>query len=330
MQSSKLIRALIGLCLVAPLLLPASAPAQQLSSKPIRLLVGYSPGGGMDSLARLYAAKLPDLLHVPVVVENRPGASEVLAATPVMNAAPDGHTLWIGSGGALTQGPGVRTDLPYDPLKSFTPIALIAQGEAVFLVRKDAPMNSMGDLITYAKANPGKLTYGSAGLGSGSHLTSEYILTLTGASILHVPYKGEAESTRDTMAGNVDVTMAMVATAVPLISDGKLKPLAVTGTQRVKSLPNLPTVAESGVPELREVGSYTFYALMGPPGMSPALVKQLNEAFNKVAQMPDVAQRLQDVSLRPGNGSPEAFAKQLEEDLAKWKKLRGKVKVGSS
>jgi tripartite-type tricarboxylate transporter receptor subunit TctC len=302
--------------------------AQQLSSKPVRLMVGYSPGGGMDNIARLYAAKLPDLLHTPVIVENRPGASEILAATPVMNAAPDGHTLWIASGGALAQGPGVRTDLPYDPLKSFTPIALIAQGEAIFLMRKDSPINSMSDLITYAKAHPGKLTYGSAGVGSGSHLTAEYILALTGASILHVPYKGEAESTRDTIGGNVDVTMAMVATAVPIIADGKLKPIAVTGTQRLKSLPDLPTVAESGVPELREVGSYTYYALMGPPGMPPELVKQLNEAFNKIAQMPDVAQRLQEVSLRPGSGSPEAFKKLLEDDLAKWKKLRGKVKVG--
>jgi tripartite-type tricarboxylate transporter receptor subunit TctC len=328
MSRFKLFRALMGLCLAAPMLIPASAVAEQPSSKPFRLMVGYSPGGGMDNLARLYAAKLPELLHAPVIVENRPGASEILAATPVMNAAPDGRTLWIGSGGALVQGPGVRTDLPYDPLKSFTPIALIAQGEAVFLVRKEAPMNSMGDLINYAKAHPGKLTYGSAGVGSGSHLVAEYILSLTGTSILHVPYKGEAESTRDTMGGNVDLTMAMVATALPIIADGKLKPLAVTGMQRLKSLPDLPTVAESGVPELKEVGSYTFYALMGPPGMSPDLVKQLNEAFNKVAQMPDVAQRLQEISLRPGNGSPEAFKKQLEDDLAKWKKLRGKVKVG--
>lgn len=314
--------------MAAAALLPLTGAAQQLAAKPIRLMVGYSPGGGMDALARLYAAKLPELLNVPVIVENRPGASELLAAQPVMNAPPDGHTLWIGSGGALVQGPGVRTDLQYDPLKDFTPIALIADGEAVFLVRKEAPFNSMAELISYAKAHPGKLSYGSAGVGSGSHLTAEYILALTGTSILHVPYKGESESTRDTIGGNVDVTMAMVATAVPLIKDGKLKPIGITGLQRVTSLPDLPTVAESGVPELREVGSYTFYALMGPRGMHPQLVKQLNEAFNKVAQMPDVAQRLRDVSLRPGNGTPEAFKQQLQTDLGKWRKLRGKVNVG--
>ena len=315
---------------VAAALLPLAGTAQPLSDKPIRLMVGYSPGGGMDSLARLYAAKLPELLKVPVIVENRPGASEILAAQPVMRAPPDGHTLWIGSGGALVQGPGVRTDLPYDPIKDFTPIALIADGEAVFLVKKDSPLNSMGDLIAYARANPGKLAYGSAGMGSGSHLTAEYILALTGASALHVPYKGEADSVRDNIAGNLDVSMAMVATAVPLIKDGKLKPLGVTGTRRINALPALSTIAESGVPELKDVGSYTFYALMGPAGMAPDLVKQLNDAFNKVAQMPEVAQRLRDVSLRPGSGSPEAFRKQLQEDLAKWQKLRGKVKVGAT
>ena len=329
MLSSRITRRVAATALAAALL-PLAAAAQPLSDKPIRLMVGYSPGGGMDSLARLYAAKLPELLKVPVIVENRPGASEILAAQPVMRAPPDGHTLWIGSGGALVQGPGVRTDLPYDPIKDFTPIALIADGEAVFLVKKDSPLNSMGDLIAYARANPGKLAYGSAGMGSGSHLTAEYILALTGASALHVPYKGEADSVRDNIAGNLDVSMAMVATAVPLIKDGKLKPLGVTGTRRINALPALSTIAESGVPELKDVGSYTFYALMGPAGMAPDLVKQLNDAFNKVAQMPEVAQRLRDVSLRPGSGSPEAFRKQLQEDLAKWQKLRGKVKVGAS
>jgi tripartite-type tricarboxylate transporter receptor subunit TctC len=321
----------VAALLVAAALIPATCAAQSLAgTRPIKLMVGYSPGGGMDSLARLYASKLPDILKAPVIVENRPGASELLAAQPVIHAPPDGFTLWIGSGGALVQGPGVRTDLPYDPLKDLTPIALIAEGEAVFLVRKEAPVNSMAELIAYAKQNPGKMSYGSAGIGSGSHLTAEYVLALTGANILHVPYKGEAESTRDTIAGNVDLTMAMVATAVPLIKDGKLKPIGITGLQRVASLPDLPTVAESGVPELREVGAYTFYALMGPAGMPPDIVRQLNEAFNKVAQLPEVAQRLRDTSLRPGSGTPEVFRKQIQDDLAKWKKLRGKVKVGTS
>jgi tripartite-type tricarboxylate transporter receptor subunit TctC len=281
----------------------------------------------MDTLARIYAPKLGELLGAPVIIENKPGASELLALQPVMNAAPDGYTLWLGSGGALVQGPGVRTDLPYDPLKSFTPTALIAEGEAVLFARSETSIRTVGDLISQAKSSPGRLNYGSAGVGSGSHLTFEYITALTGAPMSHIPYKGEAESTRGAMSGSVDVVLAMVQTAVPLTKDARLKPLAVTGTQRIKSLPDLPTVAESGVPELSGMGSYTFYALMGPPGMPPAIVERLNDAFNKVAAMPDVAERMREVSLRPGNRSAAEFAQYLERELRKWQQLRGKVKV---
>jgi tripartite-type tricarboxylate transporter receptor subunit TctC len=284
----------------------------------------------MDTLARLYASKLQTVLNTTFIIENKPGASELMAAQPVLNAAPDGYTLWLGSGGALVQGPGVRTDLPYHPLKNFTPISLIAEGEAVFLVRNDMPVKTMDDLVSYNKAHPGKLSYGSAGVGSGSHLTTEYVGALTGTSMVHIPYKGEAEATRDAMAGNVDVVMAMVQTAVPLISTHKLKPIAVTGTQRQTALPDLPTVAESRVPELKGVGSYTFYALMGPAGMPPAVVQRLNEAFNKVGAMPDVVQKLKDVGLRPYSESPAWFSQYLEKNLAKWQQLRGKVKVGTS
>jgi tripartite-type tricarboxylate transporter receptor subunit TctC len=329
MFSSRIARALLWLCAAAALV-PGVSFAQQFPSKPIRLLLGYSPGGGMDTLARLYAPKLQEILGVPIVIENRPGASELMAAQPVMHAPPDGYTLWLGSGGALVQGPGVevRPDLPH-PLKNFTPIALIAEGEAVLLVRNGVSANAMSELVSYAKANPGKLNYGSAGVGSGSHLTVEYLMALTGASMSHIPYKGDADSTRAAMAGDVDFVMAMVQTAVPLVTQGKLKPIAVTGPQRVEPLPNLPTVAESGVPELRAVGSYTFYGLMGPARMPPAVVQRLNDAFVKVAAMPDVAQKLRDVSLRPNNGSAAAFSQYIEKELAKWQEVRGKVKVGT-
>lgn len=329
MLTSKIARAFLWLCATVALV-PGAALAEQFPSKPIRILIGYSPGGGMDSLARLLAPKLTEILKVPVVIENKPGASELMASQPVLHAAPDGYTLWLGSAGAMVQGPAVRTDLPYDPVKNFTPIAMIADGEAVLLARKQAPGNTMSELVAYSKNNRGKLTYGSAGVGSGSHLAMEYMIALTGASMLHIPYKGEAESTRDAMAGNVDVVLAMVQTAVPLITAGKLKPIAVTGTERLKSMPDLPTIAQTGVPGLEAVGSYTFYAVMGPAGMPQPIVKRINEAFNKAIAMPDVAQRMREVSLRPHTDSPEAFARQLAKDLATWKQLRGKVKIGDS
>lgn len=330
MLKPRIARVLLGLCAAIALVPGPSFGQQQFPDKPIHLMLGYAAGGGMDYVARLFAPKLQEMLGVPIVVENRTGASELMAARPVQNAAPDGYTLWIGSGGALTQGPGVRTDLPYQTLKDFTPIALIAEGEAILMVRNDAPVKTMGDLVNYAKANPGKLNYGSAGIGSGSHLTVEYVLQLAGGSMTHIPYKGDVESTKDAMAGNVDFVMAMVQTATPLIKDGRLRPLAVTGPERVPAFPDLPTVAGAGVKELAGVGSYTFYGLMGPAGMPPALVQRLNEAFNKVAAMPDVSQKLREISLRPPGTSSAAFAEYLQKELAKWQQLRGKVNVGTN
>lgn len=327
MHRAKSIRTFLLTCAAAALI-PTASFAQQFPSKPIKIFLGYSAGGGMDTLARLFQPKLQEILGTPVVIENRPGASELLAVTPTMHAPSDGYTLWIGSASSLVQGPGVRSDLPYT-LKNFTPIALIAEGEAILLVKKDSPLRSMSDLVSYAKANPGKLSYGSAGVGAGSHLTVEYLMSLTGGAMTHIPYKGDVESTRDAMAGELDFVMAMVATATPLVTEGKLKALAVTGPQRIKALPDLPTVAESGVPELANAGAYTFYGLMGPAGMSPAVVQRINEAINKVAAMPDVVQRLREMNLRPTLNSPAAFTQYLEKESARWQLLRGKVKVGS-
>jgi tripartite-type tricarboxylate transporter receptor subunit TctC len=305
--------------------------AQQFPSHPIKVLIGYGPGGGTDSLARLYAAKLQEVLNTPVVIENKPGASELLAAQPVMNAAPDGYTLWIGTGGALAQSPGVRRDLPYDLMKNFTPIALLAEAEAVIIVRPSVPVNSLPELIAYGKAHPGKLNYGSGGIGSGNHLQMEYLISVTGASFTHIPYKSESEITRDAMGGNVDLSMITAQFAVPLVNEGKLKAIAVTGAQRLKALPGVPSVAEAGGSALKSMGSYTFFGLMGPTRMPPAVVQRLNEAFNKVSTMPDVDQRMREVMfLRPKVVSPDEYRQHLERELGKWRELSKTVKIGTT
>lgn len=327
MSIPRFVRTLVCVCLAAASVTAAFAQ-QPYPSRPIRILLGYGAGGMMDSMARLYAPKLSEVLNTPIVIENRPGASELLAAQPVMHAPPDGYLLWWGSGGALAQGPGIglRPDLP-QPLKNFTPISLIAEGEAVLLVRAGMPVSNMQEFVAYTKANPGKANYGSAGVGSGSHLTVEYLASLTGGSMVHIPYKSDAESTRDAMAGNVDLVMSMVGTALPLIAEGKLKPIAVTGPQRLKSLPNVQPLADSGVPELKGVGSYTFYGLMGPPGLPPAIVQRLNDAFSKVAAMPEVAQRMRELSIDPYVGTSASYSRFLDKEVTKWQQLRGKVKL---
>ncbi|CAN7142118.1 MULTISPECIES: Bug family tripartite tricarboxylate transporter substrate binding protein [unclassified Variovorax] len=324
-----IVRTLAMACAAA--LVAGGAHAQQFPSRPIKILIGYGAGGGTDSLARLYAAKLQEVLNTPVVIDNKPGASELLAAQPVMNAAPDGYTLWIGTGGALAQNPGVRRDLPYDVLKNFTPIALLAEAEAVLILKPGVPVSSLPELVDYGKANPGKLNYGSGGIGSGNHLQMEYLISVTGASFTHIPYKSEAEITRDAMAGNVDLSMITAQFAVPLVNEGKVKAIAVTGAQRLKSLPNVPSVAEAGGSALKSMGSYTFFGLMGPARMPAPIVQRLNEAFNKVSAMPEVDQRMREVMfLRPKVAPPEEYRQYLERELAKWRELSKTVKIGTS
>lgn len=314
----------------ATTLIAAAAGAQQFPSRPIRILIGFGPGGGTDNISRLYAQKLQEILNTPVIVENRPGASELLAAQPVVAAVPDGHTLWLGTGSALAQGPGVRKDLPYDPLKNFSHVALVAEGEAVLTVRPSVPVRTLPELLAYAKANPGKLNYGSAGVGAGNHLLGEYVQMMTGISAVHVPYKSDLEVVRDAVAGNVDFAFTTLSLTLPFIQDGRLRPIAVTGSERLKSLPEVPSVAETGVPELKAMGSYTFFGLVGPAGMPPAVVQRLNEAINRIAVMPDVSQRMREQFLwQPTTSTPVSFRQHMEKELAKWRELGKNLKVGN-
>jgi tripartite-type tricarboxylate transporter receptor subunit TctC len=325
---SRFVRALALFC--ATTVVAAGASAQQFPSRPIRILIGFGPGGGTDNIARLYAQKLQDLLNTPVIVENKPGASELLAAQPVMTAPPDGHTLWLGTGSALAQGPGVRKDLPYDPLKNFSHVALVAEGEAVLTVRPGVPVRTLPELIAYAKANPGKLNYGSAGVGAGNHLFGEYVQMMTGISTVHVPYKSDIEVARDAVAGNVDFAFTTLSLTLPFIQDGKLRPVAVTGSQRLKSLPDVPSVAEAGVPELKAMGSYTFFGLVGPAGMPPAVVQRLNDAINTIAVIPEVSQRMRETFLwQPTTSTPASFRQHMERELGKWRELGKTLKVGN-
>ncbi|ODV42901.1 hypothetical protein AWV79_22520 [Cupriavidus sp. UYMMa02A] len=205
---------------------------------------------------------------------------------PLTRAAPDGYTLWMTSASSLVRGPGVRTDLPYDPLKQLTFISRVAEVEALYVVKPSLPVHSVHELIDYAKAHPGKLNYGSAGVGSSNHLLTEQFRLLTRIDMVHVPFKSDAEVARELTGGTLDFAMAITTFSTPFAKDGRIRAVAVTGPQRLAELPDVPTLDESDVPEVRGLGTYLFYGLVGPAGMSPVIVKRLNDALTKIAQRP--------------------------------------------
>jgi len=299
----------------------ATTPAlsQDFPNRPIKLVVGYGAGGTADATARIYAEKLQTILKQPVIVENKPGAYEQIAAQAVLSSPPDGYTLWWGTTGALTMGPGIRSSTPYDVIKNFTQIGKIAEVEAILAVKKDSPINSLPELIKYAKANPGKLFYGSAGVGSGNHLLTEYIMNQTGIKMDHIPFKSDADVARELTAGSVDYGIPVAGVAIPFVKDGKFKAIAVTGTGRLKALPNVPTMGEE-VASLN-IGVYAIYGLLAPVGTPPAVVKTLSDAFNKVAEAPDVVGRLEPMSVKPAASNPNDFRNYLDAEGKRWRDL---------
>lgn len=296
--------------------------AQQLSSRPVRLLVGFAPGGSTDILARLYANELASVLNTPVVVENRPGASQLVAIRALMAAPPDGHTLLLAAASALASGPGVFTDLPYDPLKDFSHVAMIATAPGVFFVNPGLPIHSMQDLLDYAKAHPGKLNYGSAGVGASNHFQTEFLKVASKIDMTHVPFKSDQEVAREVAAGILQFALTVAQAATPLVQSGKLRAIAVTGSQRLKALPDTPSLAEAGVPALAGIDNYTFYGLVGPAGMPPALVSTLGEAVNKVSAMPQVAEKMREtMNCYPERWSSAKFREYIKAEIPKWREV---------
>ncbi len=304
-----------------------TAWAQGLGARTVRILVGFAPGGASDMAARIYAAKLQELLNTPVIVENKPGAMQLVAARATMTAAPDGFTLWFATSSSLVQSAGVRRDIPFDPLNSFTPIAKVADVDGIFAVRSSLPVTSMRELIAYVRANPGKLNYGSAGVGSANHLLTEYLKLLTKTDITHIPYRNDADVVRELVGETVDFAIVGSGSIAQFAGHPKVRFIAITGASRSRAMPDLPTVAESGVPELKELGEYLFYAVMGPPNMPPTLVQSLNQALTKAATSPDVVDKLGKQFFRPASGSPAEFRSHIEMQLALWKNVGKTLKL---
>lgn len=307
-----------GLCVVS-LVVSAAALAQAWPAKqPVRFVVPYPPGGASDVTARLLSVKLTEALGQAFVVENRPGANGLIALEYVAKAAPDGYTLLMANLGPNAINPAVYRKLPYDAIKDFTPITLTSVVPLVVLVQPSMPVNSMKELIAYAKAHPDKLTYASAGNGSANHLAGEMMKSMANFKMVHVPYKGDAPGLQDTIAGNVSVIFPTVIGGMSQIKSGLLKPIAVTGAKRSSALSSVPTVAEGGIPNF-EANSWG--GVMGPANLPPEIVARLNTEIVKILKQPETAAKLTSMGADIVGSTPEEFASYLKNEVAKWGKV---------
>ncbi|MES2245709.1 MAG: tripartite tricarboxylate transporter substrate binding protein [Pseudomonadota bacterium] len=295
--------------------LPHRAFAQQPLPPLIKLVVGYSAGGPVDGAARLLAPALGQELGTQVIVDNRPGAAGSLGGNAVAKAPPDGAMLFFGASPTITINPNVQRSMPFDPMKDLTPLAPLVDYTNVLVVNNDLPVRSVGELLAYAKAKPGKLFYGSAGVGASNHLSGALLEKMSGVQLTHVPYKGSAPALADVMAGTVPMMFDIIATSRPFIQSGKLRALAVTSRQRNRMLPDVPTMIESGVPGY-DVGGW--FGLYGPARMDPALVARVNAAAQKMLAREDIAHRLREQGYEVWAGAPEVLATKGVSDRKLW------------
>jgi tripartite-type tricarboxylate transporter receptor subunit TctC len=290
------------------LLFSAAAIAQPFPAKPVRIVVPFPPGGGADALARLMAPKLTELWKQQVIVENKPGASGHIGADSVAQSPADGYTLLMSSTASLTE----------KNVGQFAPVTLVSASPYVVTLNPRVPALNIRELIAVAKANPGKLTYGSSGTGAASHLSAELFKSMAGVDLLHVPYKGTGQALTDLLAGQVDLMFAPAQTVSSHVKAGKLRALATTGEKRAATLPELPTVAESGLPGYAAVG---WFGLLAPAATAKALVAQLSRDANRILSERDVRERMETLGAEPAGNTPEEFARFIREDQAKWQKL---------
>ncbi len=316
-MGSRMKRALALLCL----LLPLASAAQTYPSKPIRWIVPFPPGGPTDTFSRAAAQKLSENLKQPVVVENRAGAGAAIGMEALAKSAPDGYTIGLSTTGSHAINPHLYSKLAYDPVKDFAPITLAISYVNVLVANPNLPIKTMADLIAYAKANPGKVTFGSAGNGSSNHLFGELLKTLTGAPMQHVPYKGSAAALTDVIAGNITFMFDILNVSGPQMRAGRVRGLAVGSMKRTPYFPDLPTMAEAGVKGFEEVGSDLWFGIMAPGGTPRPVVAKLNEALIAGLRAPDMRERVRAQSLDVWTSTPEEFAAVLKADLGRWGKV---------
>ena len=292
--------------------------AQSYPDKPIRMVIIFPPGGGIDTVGRIIGTKLSETIGQPVVPENRAGAGGNVGLDFVAKARPDGYTLAVMSE-TLVLSPSLYKSLSYDPVKDLLPVARVAQVPVVLLVRPDLPIKNLNEFVEYAKSNPGKITYGTAGVGSAPHLGGELLKNLAKIDILHVPYKSVAAAVVGMMGGEVEAAFLAITAAAPQVEAGKVRALAVLSETRALSLPDVPTAKEAGIDNLVVP---IWYGFVAPAGTPPNIINQLNSEINKITAMPDIKEKIQKAGIEPLPGStPEEFSEFIKKEIPNWEKI---------
>jgi tripartite-type tricarboxylate transporter receptor subunit TctC len=302
--------------LVLAALAAGTSFSQTYPTKPVRIIAPFAPGGGTDFIARLIAQKLTERLGQQVIVENKPGAGGNLGAEFAVKSPPDGYTLLL-IAGSYTVNPSIYK-LSFDPVNDITPLVQLSQGPFLVAVHPSVPAKTLKELIDYARKEPDKLSYASAGSGSITHLASELFLDMAKIKMVHVPYKGTGPALNDTIAGNTQLIFGSVATSLQFTKSGRLRGLAVTTPQRIPAAPELPTVAEAGVPGYEVV---LWHGLVGPKGLPAAVVERVNQAANDALKSKDVADLLATDGVAPAGGTPERFRAVIKADIERWSRV---------
>ncbi|QHE75540.1 Bug family tripartite tricarboxylate transporter substrate binding protein [Hydrogenophaga sp. PBL-H3] len=304
-------------------LAPISARAQTVSagafpSRQVRIVVPYTPGGTNDVMARAIAQKLQEMWPHPVIVENKPGAAGNIGASDVVRAEADGHTLLLTNININSMNPALIDRMPFDPQKDLAPISLLGTTALALVVHPSVPANNTQELIAYLKKRPGQLSYASSGNGSPQHLSAEMFKALTGTRVLHIPYRGAAPGVADVVAGQLEMTVGVVNQLIPHIRSGRLKAIGVTSKKRQPSLPDVPTLDESGVPGYE---SEIWLGLCAPAATPAPVIRQINAAVHKILTMPDVVTRLNGQGLEVLTSTPDQMRQRAADDLVRWTKI---------
>ena len=278
----------------------------------------FAPGSTIDIIGRIIAPKLTEAMGQPVLVENRPGAGGMIGMDAVAKAPPDGHMLVIGALGPLAMNPALYPKTPFDPVRDFAAVTLLATGPVVIAVHPSVPAKTVKELVELAKKNPGKLNFGSPGVGTSPHLTGELFKLLTGTNIVHVPYKGNAEALTDLIGGQVSIVFTGVPPVVPLAKAGRVRLIATTGRQRIPGLPNVPTIAEAGLPGAQVL---IWYGVVAPVATPKDVLARLNREITRIMAMPDIREKFSQQGIDPETSTPEQFAQLIRDEYARWTKV---------